>query len=302
MIRWLRQHGLAVGHAFEMLIGSPASSVLSIVVMGIVLSFPAGILLTLDNLRTVSGESLESPQLSVLMNTDAASDDIERINANLEKMSAIAHFQFISKEIALQQLQQETELAEIMRNLEQNPLPDVFAVNLGNVTVDEIEALRTTILAWPKIAHVLVDTDWARKLDAILSLGRIIAIMLAILFGAALVFAVFNMIRLQILTRSDEIEVSRLVGATNSYIRRPFLYFGAIQGLAGALLAWLILAVSIAQINKALFELARLYETTFKLDHFVWLDSLILLVIAIGLGWLGAYVSVTRYLLRSDNI
>ncbi len=302
MIRWLRQHGLAVGHAFEMLIGSPASSLLSIVVMGIVLSFPAGILLTLDNLRAVSGESLESQQLSVLMNTDAASGDIERINANLEEIPAIAHFQFISKEIALQQLQQETELAEIMRNLEQNPLPDVFIVNLGNVTVGEIETLRGTILAWPKIAHVLVDTDWARKLDAILSLGRIIAIMLATLFGAALVFAVFNMIRLQILTRGDEIEVSRLVGATNSYIRRPFLYFGAIQGLAGALLAWLILAVSIAQINKALFELARLYETTFKLDHFVWLDSLILLVIAIGLGWLGAYVSVTRYLLRSDNI
>ena len=261
MSNWLRQHWLAVVRAFEMLSGSPASSLLSIVVIGIVLSFPAGILLVLDNLRAVAGQSLESRQLSVLLDTKAAPDDIERINANLEKIPVIAYFQFVSKEVALQQLQQETELAEIMRNLEQNPLPDVFVVNLEKVSADEIEALRATMLTWPKIAHVLVDTDWARKLDAILHLGRIIAIMLATLFGAALVFAVFNMIRLQILTRGDEIEVSRLVGATDSYIRRPFLYFGAIQGLAGALLTWLILAVGIAQINQALFELARLYET-----------------------------------------
>lgn len=302
MNRWLRQHWLAAVRAFEMLTSSPTSSLLSIVVIGIVLSFPAGILLTLDNLRAVAGQSLESQQLSVLLDTKAASDDIERINTNLEKIPIIAYFQFVSKEVALQQLQQEAELAEIMRNIEQNPLPDVFVVNLEKVTVGEIEMLRTAILSWPKIAHVLVDTDWARKLNAILDLGRIIAIMLATLFGAALVFAVFNMIRLQILTRGDEIKVSRLVGATDSYIRRPFLYFGAIQGLAGALLAWLILAAGIAQINRALFELARLYETTFMLDHFVWLDSLALLAIAVGLGWLGAYVSVTRYLLRSDSI
>src|SRR5690606_10373613 len=121
----------------------------------------------------------------------------------------------VSKDSALGVLRQEAGLAELLRNSEQDPLPDVFVVNLEKVTVDEIEMLRTAILSWPKIAHVLVDTDWARKLNAILDLGRIIAIMLATLFGAALVFAVFNMIRLQILTRGDEIKVSRLVGATD---------------------------------------------------------------------------------------
>lgn len=301
MNKWLRQHWLAAIRACQLLSGSPASSLLSIVVIGIVLSFPAGILLILDNLRAVSGQSLESQKLSVLIDTGASPNDIEYINTNLEKTPAIAYFQFISKEIALKQLQQESELAEIMGNLEQNPLPDVFVVNLDKASVDEIEALRTTILTWPKIAHVLVDTDWARKLDAILDLGRVIAIMLSSLFGAALVFAVFNTIRLQILTRGDEIEVSRLVGATDSYIRRPFLYFGVIQGITGALLTWAILTVGIAQINQSLFDLGRLYETTFQIDHFSWLNSLALLVIAAGLGWLGAYVSVTRYLLNSGN-
>ncbi|MDT8363322.1 MAG: permease-like cell division protein FtsX [Nitrosomonas sp.] len=301
MSKWLRQHWLALIRALKLLTSALASSLLSIVVIGIVLSFPAGILLALDNLREISGQSLESHQLSVLMDTEVASSDIERINTILEKTPAIIHFQFISREVALQQLQRESELAEIMSSLEQNPLPDVFVVNLEKVTADEIETLRATMLTWPKIAHVLVDTDWMRKLDAILDLGRIIAIMLTSLFGAALVFAIFNTIRLQILTRNDEIELSMLVGATDSYIRRPFLYFGAIQGLAGALLTWLILAAAITQINEALFELARLYETTFKLNHFSWLNSLILLAIAAGLGWLGAYVSVTRYLLKTDN-
>ncbi len=302
MNKWLRQHWLAVIRACQLLSGSLASSLLSIVVIGIVLSFPAGILLVLDNLRTVSGQSLETQQLSILIDASASPNDIEFINDNLEKISAIAYFQFISKEIALKQLQQESELAEIMGNLEKNPLPDVFVVNLEKKSVDEIEALRTMVLTWPKIAHVLVDTDWARKLDAILDLGRIIAIMLSSLFGAALVFAVFNTIRLQILTRGDEIEVSRLVGATDGYIRRPFLYFGVIQGVTGALLTWVILAIGITQINQSLFELARLYETTFRLDHFSGLNSLALLVIAAVLGWLGAYVSVTRHLLGTGNM
>lgn len=299
MSNWLRQHWLALARAFGMLAGSPASSLLSIVVIGIILSFPTGILLILDNLRTMAGQSLQFQQLSILLDTKATSDDVEYINANLEKIPIIAHFQFVSKDVALQQLQQETELAEIMRNIGQNPLPDAFVVSLENMPADEIDALRNTLSGWPMIAHVLVDTDWAQKLDAILNLGRVIAIMLAILFGAALIFAVFNVIRLQILTRSDEIEVFRLVGATDGYIRRPFLYFGAIQGLAGALLTWLILAVGVAQINEALAELARLYETTFRLG-LIWPDSLALLVIAAGLGWLGAYVSVTRYLLKSS--
>jgi cell division transport system permease protein len=298
---WLSQHWHALIRAFRQLIAAPVSSILSIVVFGVVLSLPAGIFLLLENLRDISGQTTESLQLSILLETEASQADIESVNARLEQIPTIEGFQFISKEIALQQLQQESELAEVMRNLEQNPLPDAFVVNLGHMTADEIERLRITMLDWPKIAHVLVDTDWARKLDAMLDLGKLVVIMMTGLFGATLIIVIFNTIRLQILTRRDEIELSRLIGATDSYIRRPFLYFGTIQGVTGAILAWLILAAGIYQLNESLLEVARLYATTLELDHLSWQDSLILLAFSGGMGWFGARWSVARHLSHIDD-
>lgn len=302
MSRWLSQHWHALARAFRQLTATPVSSLLSVIVFGVVLSLPAGIFLLLENLRTVSGHATESLQLSVLLDTDAKQRDIELINTRLEQISTVDSFQFISKEIALQQLQQDSGLAEVMRNLGQNPLPDAFIVSLSYMAAEEIDQMRVEMLAWPKIAHVLVDTDWARKLNAILDLGKLIVVMLAGLFGAALIFVMFNTIRLQILTRREEIELSRLIGATDSYIRRPFLYFGAVQGLAGATLAWLILALGISNINTSLLELAKLYATTFEINHFPWQNNLILLAFSSGLGWLGARWSVARHLSRIDRV
>lgn len=299
---WLSHHWHALLRALRQLVISPVTSLLSVGVFGVVLSLPAGIFLLLENLQTVSGHATESLQLSIFLDTNARQADVERINARLEQVPAFESFQFISKEIALQQLQQESGLAEAMRNLGKNPLPDAFVINLGQMAADEIERMREAISAWPGIAQVLVDTDWARKLDAILDLGRVIVWMLAGLFGAALIIVIFNTIRLQILTRRDEIELSRLIGATDSYIRRPFLYFGAIQGLAGAVLAWSILALVIFKLNESLFELARLYATTWALSHFSWQHNLLLLAFSGGLGWFGARWSVARHLARIDSV
>ncbi len=301
MSRWLSQHWQAVIRAIRQLAAAPATSLLSIVVFSIVLSLPAGIFMLLENLHAVSGHATESQQLTILLDTAAEPPDIERINTRLEQISVIDGFQFTSKEIALQQLKQESGMAEVMHNLGQNPLPDAFVVNLGGMTADEIERLQGMIQAWPKVAHLLVDTDWARKLDTMFDLGRLVVILLAALFGTALIIVIFNTIRLQILTRRDEIELSRLIGATDGYIRRPFLYFGTIQGLAGAVLAWLILAIGISRLNESLAELARLYETTFALTHLSWPDSLILFAFSGGLGWIGARWSVSRHLSQIDH-
>lgn len=301
MSSWLHQHGYALVQALRQLTVAPVTSLLSVIVFGVVLSLPAGIFLVLENLRTVSGHIADSIQLSVLLDTKAKQDDIEQINTQLEQISSIESYQFISKEVALQQLQQDSGLAEVMHNLGQNPLPDVFVLSLGQITSAEIDHLRAQILTLPMIADVLVDTDWARKLNAILDLGRLVVLMLAGLFGAALIIVIFNTIRLQILTRRDEIELSRLIGATDSYIRRPFLYFGAVQGLVGAALAWLILALGISNLNTSLLELSNLYATSFTLNHLSWQNSLVLLGFSSGLGWLGARWSVARYLSQIDG-
>ena len=301
MNSWLSQHWRALMRALSQLGAAPVISLLSIIVFSIVLSLPAGIFILLENLREVSGHVTDSQQLTILLDTTAKQADVESINTRLEKISAIESFQFISKGIALQELKQQSGMAEIMHNLGQNPLPDAFVINLGRMNAGEIERMQGAIQAWPKIAHVLVDTDWARKLDAMLDVGKLVVIMLAALFGVTLIIVMFNTIRLQILTRHDEIELSKLIGATDGYIRRPFLYFGAIQGLAGAVLAWLLLYFAITKLNEALSELARLYATTLTLNHLSWQDSLILLLVSSGFGWIGARWSVARHLSQIDH-
>ena len=141
-----------------------------------------------------------------------------------------------------------------------------------------------------------MDAEWARRLDAALNVGRMLVILLAVLLAVALVAVTFNTIRLQILTRRDEIEVSKLIGATNPFIRRPFLYFGALQGLAGGLAAWVIVASAVLVLNIRLADLTGLYGTLFKLE---WPDpgyTMILLVFSAALGWFGAWLSVSRHL------
>jgi len=133
-----------------------------------------------------------------------------------------------------------------------------------------------------------------------LKLARLAVGLLATLFAFALVAVTFNTIRLQILTRREEIEVSKLIGATDPFIRRPFLYFGALQGLAGGLASWAIIWAGVQLLNGALAELAQLYDTRFELRHLGLEDSLSLLVFSAGLGWFGSWLSVSRHLAQIE--
>ena len=281
---WLSQHWQALSQALKQLANTPLSSLLSIIVIGIAFSLPLGIYTMLGNLQAISSDTANTPQLSIFLKLNASQADIENVNTQLEKFPYIASFQFISKEIALQQLQQESNLNEVESNLPRNPLPDAFIINLQQILPDELENIRAIMKKWPEIEHVQVDTDWARRLDALLRLGQFAVLMLAVVLGLALIIVVFNTIRLQILTKRDEIEVTKLIGATDSFIRRPFLYFGAIQGMAGAAAGWLLIALGIQAINESLVELTQLYATDFHLNYLSLRDSLSLLIFSALLG------------------
>jgi cell division transport system permease protein len=150
------------------------------------------------------------------------------------------------------------------------------------------------------VEHVQLDSNWVRRLDSFLKLGHIATAILALLLGLALVFITFNTIRLQILTQKDEIEVAKLIGATNTFIRRPFLYLGALQGLAGGIAAWIIIATGLHFLNGAINELAQLYSTHFTLSNLGTKDSLFFFLFSACLGWLGAWLSVSRHLWKID--
>src|SRR5450759_663533 len=179
--------------------------------------------------------------------------------------------------------------------LQSNPLPDAFVLETGG-SAAELERLEPELKALPKIAHVQLDSAWVKRLESLLALGRTAVLILATLLASGLVAVTFNTIRLQILTQKDEIEVSKLIGATDAFIRRPFFHLGLIQGALGGLAALAIVYLCMLILNRSILELAQLYGSDFRLGFFGFPDCLALLAFAAVLGWLGAYMSVSRHL------
>lgn len=291
-------HGLTsvIRLALQRIFSSPLAGLLNILVIGIALSLPAGMYILLQNAQSLVAEISGPQQISVFLEQDASSQDISNLHKQLAQITAIASVRFVSRADALEGLKQSTGLSDVIAGLESNPLPDAFVVIPADNNVSAIEPLRASLQKLPKVELVQHDTSWAYKLEAILKFSRVAILILACLLSVALIAVTFNTIRLQILTQRDEILVSKLIGATNGFIRRPFLYFGAIQGLLGGLAAWLIISISLHMLQSPLDNLSRLYTSNFALHPLSFGDTLSLLLFSMYLGLLGAWLSVSRHL------
>lgn len=290
------QHLQVLRFTLQRLLRTPVTSLLNILVIGIALSLPVGGYVLLKNIQGVSEQMAGTPQISVFLAMGTTQDEIEHISRQLKEHGAIDHIEFVPRDLALKQLQHSTGLADVVGGLAQNPLPDAFIIYPIALDAQKLELLRDDLKSWPKFEHVQLDSAWAHKLEAILQFGRLAVLILAAMLSFALVAITFNTIRLQILTQRDEIEVSKLIGATNGFIRRPFLYFGLVQGLLGGAAAWLIIASSLLLLNYSLSSLTQLYASTFSLKHLTLGDSISLLGFSAYLGWLGAWLSVSQHL------
>lgn len=300
MKSWLMHHLYVFQYTMRRLRTTPVSSLLNVLVIGVALSLPTGGYILLQNIQGLSDKLVGNPQISIFLSMNVSQDDIARLSKQLEQHEEISKAEFVPREQALLQLQQSTGLSDVTGGLAQNPLPHAFIVYPKNKSPLAMEALRDALKSWPKFEHVQLDSAWARKLEALLKFGSLAVLILAILLSFALVAITFNTIRLQILTQKDEIEVSRLIGASNSFIRRPFLYFGLIQGLLGGSAAWLIITISLVLLNVSLADLVQLYASNFSLHHLSVGDSLTLLVFSAYLGWLGALLSVAQHLWKME--
>ncbi len=295
-MNWLLAHFDTLRESLVRLARQPFATGLNVIVIGIALSLPVGFYLGIDNLQMFSRQLSSDPQVSIFMAMDAGQADVSAVERRLRAHPEVGRVDFIAREQALAKLKRSAGLADVLADLERNPLPDAFVVTARSNDPATLEALRDQAARWPKVEHVQLDAEWARRLDAALGMGRLLVTLLAALLALALVAVTFNTIRLQILTRRDEIEVSKLIGATNPFIRRPFLYLGALQGLAGGCAAWAIVTLAMIVLNVQLAELATLYGTAFKLQPLNAADSAVLLLFSAALGWLGAWLSVSRHL------
>jgi cell division transport system permease protein len=299
-VNWLFAQLDTLRESFQRLLRRPFAAILNIMVIGIALSLPTGLYLALDNLQSLSRQLSGDPQLSVFLALDASAEDVRSIENRLQALPEVGKWEYMPRDAALEKLKRSAGLADVLADIGQNPLPDAFVVTAKKNAPSTLESLRDQIAGWPKVEHVQLDAEWARRLNAALAVGRVLAGLLAGLLSVALIAVTFNTIRLQILTRREEIEVAKLIGATHSFIRRPFLYQGTIQGLAGGMTAWAIVSLGVLVLNAELAELASLYGTVFRLESLTPVQASELLAFSSGLGWLGSWLSVSRHLWRIE--
>jgi cell division transport system permease protein len=280
---WLRQHFQAVRSALQRL------SVLNALVIGIALALPAGGYALLESLRPAGARLALEPRIALFLEPQARRADAEALGRRLRADRRIASVRFIPREEALKEMNAVQGLSEVISALGRNPLPDAFVVTSSEDLAGELAKLRG-------VAHVQADAVWARRLAAIAAIAQLGLWVLAALLGAALVAVTFNTIRLQILTQRDEIEVSKLIGATDAFIRRPFYYLGLLQGLVGGAVALAVVAVALGLLNREVRVLAESYESSFRFAFLPAAEALAVVLFAGLLGWLGAQLSVSRHL------
>ncbi len=295
-MKTLLEHLRVLRHTLQRLLLTPNASLLNVTIIGIALSLPVGGYVLLKSVQTLGSQIAGTPQISVFLATGTGASDIEHIGDKLKQHAAIKRVEFVSRDAALKKLQQSSGLSDVIGGLTQNPLPDAYVIYPKDGNVKALEALRDELKTWQRFEHVQLDSAWIHKLEALLDFGRMAVAILAALLSFALIAITFNTIRLQILTRREEIEVAKLIGATDAFIRRPFLYFGLTQGLLGGIAAWLLVAGSLQLLNHEVGALTQLYASNFSLQHLSLGDSVTLLGFSAYLGWLGAWFSVSQHL------
>lgn len=297
-MNWLRLQMRAGLRAARQMVRQPFNTLLAALVVGIAAALPATGYMLLGNLQRLAGNVSAAPEISVFMQPGASADVVKDSEKKIRALAKEGRVELISRDAALKRFRDNDALAEILDALPDNPFADAFVVRLKDADAERLEALRADLAKLPEVEHVQLDSDWAKRLDALIALGRQALSMLAGVLGLGLVAVTFNTIRLQLLTQRDEIEVSRLLGATDAWIRRPFHWFGALQGLLGGALAGLLALVATRMLAQPMSELAGLYSLEFVLRPLAALDWAALLAVCALLGWLGASASVRRHLSR----
>ena len=295
IVGWLRHQKHAFSAALRRLGAHPVATLLTALAMGVAISLPGGLYLGLGHLDRLAGDLPAQPEISIFLDAEASTAQKQVIAARLQQAD-IAEARYVPKDDALAALSAAQDLADITAGLTQNPLPDAWVVRPQTASREELARIAAELGKLPGVAETHLDSQWADRLQAALAIGRTGVWLLAGLFAIALVAISGNAIRAQVLARRDEILVSRLIGATDRYIRRPFLYVGALQGLLGGLAAGGVLAVVGTLLRAPVEHLAGLYGSAFHLLPPTAIEIVAVLGLTTLFGWLGAWLSVTRAL------
>lgn len=291
MRAWVDHNLHSLGLALHSMRAQPFATLFSVLVIGIALALPAGLYLALHNLEKLSGGLSSEPELSLFLKPELDSTQGRALVQELSRHPAIRTTRFFTRDEGLKRLG-EAGLADLTAGLEGNPLPDTIIIGAKAASPEAIDRLAAELRSRVEVEQVLVDSDWTRRLAALLEFGRDLVLLLAATLGLALAAITGNTIRLQIYAAREEIEVSRLIGATDRFIRRPFLYFGTLQGLLGGVAGWALVSGALALLGRSLSRFAEAWGLPNTLVGLGWLETTVLLGGAALLGLLGAYFAV----------
>jgi cell division transport system permease protein len=304
MSPWFRQHRFALGSALSTVRKAPGSFLFNVLVVAVALALPFAGITLLDNVRPMSEQLSVDPEVSLFVKPDATREDAQALEPRLRQIlqGSNAKIVFVPREQALDDLKDRSGLSAALDTLGENPLPDSYVMKLqgfnSTAQAARIDSIVEQMGALPQVDTVQVDSSWVKRLAALLGILRLALLLLALTLGTVVIAVVFNTIRLQVMTQREEIAVSKLLGATDNFIHRPFYYTGAVLGLCAGAVALGAVALGLRPLNNAIAEFARLYASEFQLAPLGPLELAGLLAISAGLGLIGALLSVQRHLAR----
>ncbi|WP_312274682.1 permease-like cell division protein FtsX [Candidatus Igneacidithiobacillus taiwanensis] len=288
----------ALRNARNTLLRQPIATLLTIIALAVVFALPVGLFTALSNMQRLLASWHDQAQISLYLHSDASPQAIAQLRTQLRQSPGVVAVRYVDKQQALTDFQRYAGMTAAIQTLGENPLPASLIVELDPLAQSPAQ-LEQQLQQWSHSAIVSSaqsDLKWVARLQAIVALGTRAVYILAILLALGAVLVMGNTIRLHIEQRREEIEISSLVGATRSFIRRPFLYQGLIQGILAGFLAWLIVAVAFAVLQGPVNHLASLYGTQFPLHALSPLEGFLLVLISAALGWLGSLLAVGRHL------
>ncbi|HEX7025809.1 MAG TPA: permease-like cell division protein FtsX [Gammaproteobacteria bacterium] len=277
---------------------APFASLMTVSVIAISLALPAGFYVLLNNAQQVSGGWDGAARISLYLKDDMDADSAAALADKLRGHARIEKVRLINKQDALEEFRSLSGFGEALEALDSNPLPHVILVTpiVDPAAPQTIEILLKELEREPQVGSAQLDLQWVKRLYTIMSLVQRGLLVIAAMLALAVVLVIGNTIRLDIQSRRSEIQVNKLIGATNAFIRRPFLYTGFWYGLLGGLLACVLISAAMGVLRGPAQRLAGLYESRFELLSLGLSHSLILILLAIGLGYLGSWLAVGRHL------
>lgn len=285
-------------HSLGRMYRTPVSSLMTIAVIGIALALPTGLYVILKNLQQVSGGWDGSAQVSVFLKLEVSDQRARALGEELQALPEYDSVRVLERNEAMAEFRQLSGFGDALDVLDENPLPAVLILRPHRQFShpDAVQDLVERLRARAETDLVQLDLQWVKRLYTMMEIGQRGVLVIAALLSLAVLLIIGNTIRLDIENRRDEIIITKLIGATNAFIRRPFLYSGVWYGLFGGLLAWVLIVATLLLVRGPVQRLAGLYGSDFSLAALEGTTGLALLGASVALGLGGSWLAVGRHL------